>query len=68
MIDFVGRLRGSAFRETAASLMTAGAARVLPAKVVRFPSARRSRRIGHEGAAVIEAAAVLLPHAVRAQP
>ncbi len=56
VIDFVGRLRGSAFKETAASLMTAGAARVLPSNVVRFPSARGARTIGHDGAAVIEAA------------
>jgi DNA primase len=57
VIDFVGRLRGSAFKETAASLMATGAPRVLPANVVRFPSGRRLQGIGDEGAAVVEAAA-----------
>lgn len=57
VIDFVGRLRGSVFKETAASLMAADAERVLPANVVRFPSRQRSRGVGDEGAAVVEAAA-----------
>ena len=57
VIDFVGRLRGSAFKETAALLASTGAARVLPANVVRLPSGRRSQGIGDEGAAVVEAAA-----------
>ena len=60
VIDFVGRLRGTAFSETAALLAGNGAsAHPLPARVVRFPSRRSTRGLNDEEAAVVEAATSL---------
>ncbi|MEZ4503124.1 MAG: CHC2 zinc finger domain-containing protein [Dehalococcoidia bacterium] len=59
VIDFIGRLDGTAFKETAALLAGNGHARSLPANVVRFPSPRSVRQPDGEEVAVIEAAASL---------
>ena len=59
VIDFVGRLRGSAFSETAALLAGSGQTSSPPSAVVRVPARRGVRAIGDEELAVIEAAASL---------
>ena len=59
VIDFVGRIRGSAFSETAALLAGSGQTSSQPAAIVRVPARRVVRSIGEEELAVIEAAASL---------
>jgi DNA primase len=59
VIDFVGRIRGSAFRETAALLAGSGQTSSQPSATVPVPARRVVRSIGEEELAVIEAAASL---------
>jgi len=54
VIDFVGRLRGTGFKETAAWLSSG--VMPLPSNVVRFPPARTVRPLAPDEAAVVEAA------------
>ena len=59
VIDFVSRIRGSTFSETAALLAGSGQTSPRATAVVRVPARRAVRAIGEEELAVIEAAASL---------
>lgn len=56
VIDFVGRLHGTDFKETAALLADNAAVTPRPANIVQFPGRRAARPVADEEAAVVEAA------------
>ena len=59
VIDFVGRIRGTGFRETAELLAGSGGAATVPAPAARPPVRRPDPVLDEEATAVVEAAASL---------